>query len=48
MFYKDGSNYKYTYGSTTDYNEIIKIQRQVRTKFKDAFVVKFRNGERVK
>ncbi|MBF0648493.1 N-acetylmuramoyl-L-alanine amidase [Dysgonomonas sp. GY75] len=48
MFYKDGSSYKYTCGSTTDYNEIIKIQRQVRAKFKDAFVVKFRNGERVK
>ena len=47
-FYRDGSSYKYTYGSTTDYNEIIKIQRQVRAKFKDAFVVKFKNGERIK
>lgn len=46
--YKDEGGYKYTYGSTTNYNEIIRIQRQVRTKFKDAFVVKFRNGERIK
>jgi N-acetylmuramoyl-L-alanine amidase len=47
-FYRDGGSYKYTYGSTTDYNEIIKIQRQVRAKFKDAFVVRFKNGKRVK
>lgn len=45
--YKDGNNYKYTYGSTTSIDEIAKIQKQVRAKFKDAFVVKFRNGERV-
>jgi len=47
-YYQDGSGYKYTYGSTTDYNEIIRIQRQVRTKFKDAFVIKFKNGQRIK
>jgi len=46
--YKDGNSYKYMYGSTTDENEIIRIQRRVRTKFKDAFVVKFKNGERIK
>lgn len=45
--YKDGKVYKYTFGSTTSIEEISKVQRQVRTKFKDAFVVKFRNGERV-
>lgn len=47
-YYKDGGSYKYMYGSTTDQNEIIRIQRQVRTKFKDAFVVKLKNGERIK
>ncbi|WP_231496750.1 N-acetylmuramoyl-L-alanine amidase [Prevotella sp. 10(H)] len=47
-YYKDGSSYKYTYGSTTDFNEITNIQREVRKKFKDAFVVKFKNGERIK
>ncbi|WP_165040470.1 N-acetylmuramoyl-L-alanine amidase [Dysgonomonas sp. ZJ709] len=47
-YYRDGSSYKYTYGATTDYNEVLKLQRQVRTKFKDAFVIKFRNGERLK
>lgn len=47
-FYKDAGGYKYTYGSTTSLNEITNIQRRVRTKFKDAFVVKFKNGERIK
>lgn len=39
--------YRYTYGSTSDFNEATRIQRQVRNKFKDAFVVRYRNGERV-
>lgn len=47
-YYQEGGNYKYTYGATTNFNEILKIQRQVRKKFKDAFVIKFRDGERVK
>lgn len=47
-YYKDGNSYKYTYGSETGLNEIAKVQALVRQKFKDAFVVKFRNGERVK
>jgi N-acetylmuramoyl-L-alanine amidase len=46
-FYKDAGMYKYTCGSTTNLNEILNIQRRVRTKFKDAFVVKFRDGERI-
>lgn len=47
-YYKDGGAYKYTYGSTTNWTEIQRIQKQVRTKFSDAFVVRFKNGERVK
>lgn len=47
-YYEDAGNYKYTYGATTDFNEITKIQAQVRKKFKDAFVIKFKNGNRVK
>jgi len=47
-YYRDGKSYKYTFGSTTDVNQIVKIQGQVRKDFKDAFIVKFKNGERVK
>lgn len=47
-YYIDNGNYKYTYGSTSDRNEAVKIQREVRTKFKDAFIIEFRDGKRVK
>lgn len=47
-YYIDGNTYKYTYGSTTNYDEALRLQRQARTKFKDAFMVKFKNGKRVK
>ncbi|MFT4224033.1 N-acetylmuramoyl-L-alanine amidase family protein [Dysgonomonas sp.] len=47
-FYKDEGGYKYTYGSTTSLKEIMDIQHQVNTKFKDAFIVKFKDGKRVK
>lgn len=46
--YIDGGIYKYTYGSTMDEAEAIKIRNEIRNKFKDAFVVKFRNGTRIK
>lgn len=46
-FYKDGRMYRYTYGSTSNFNEIIRIQNQVRLKFKDAFVIKMKNGKRI-
>ncbi|NMB49311.1 MAG: N-acetylmuramoyl-L-alanine amidase [Bacteroidales bacterium] len=46
--YKDGSVYKYTYGSATDLKEIITILNEVQLKFKDAFIVQFQNGVRIK
>lgn len=47
-FYMDGTVYKYTYGSTTDKREIEQTLKQVRQKFKDAFIVEFIDGSRVK
>lgn len=46
--YTDGRSFKYTYGSTTSENESLRLQREVRKKFKDAFVVKFKNNARIK
>ncbi len=46
--YYEESGYKYTYGSSTSMTEIQKIQTEVRKKFPDAFVVKIKNGKRVK
>ena len=46
-FYKDGKTYKYTSGSSTDYNEINKLRRQLSKRFKGCFVIAFLNGERI-
>lgn len=46
-FYYDRGLYKYTYGETVDYNEILRTRRKVNEKFKDAFVVAFIDGERI-
>ena len=45
-FYRDGKLYKYTSGATTDYEEARKIMKNVRSTYKDAFIIAFRNGER--
>ncbi len=47
-YYKDGTVYKYTYGKSTNEKEILLILNKVKTKFKDAFVVEFQNGIRIK
>jgi len=46
-FYYDKGLYKYTYGSSTNYNEIIRIKKKVNEKFKDAFIIAFVQGERI-
>ena len=46
-YYKEGDLYKYTYGATTDYNEIVKIKRQIADKFPDSFIIAFRNDEKI-
>ncbi len=46
-FYMDGKVYKYTVGETTDYNAILKQFRKVNKDFKDAFIIKFKDGKRI-
>lgn len=45
-YYKDGSSYKYTYGSVGTMRDAMRLQKEVRQKFPDAFIVKFKNGKR--
>jgi len=45
--YKENGVYKYTYGETTEFQEILKLQRVVVKDFKDAFIIKMRDGKRV-
>ena len=44
---KIGNYYKYFVGETKSYSEALSLQRQVRSKFSDAFIVAFENGEQV-
>lgn len=43
----EGKMYKYTYGSTSDYNEILQMKKSIAAKFPKAFIVAFKNGERM-
>lgn len=45
--FKEKGLYKYTYGESTSFKEIMRIRRQILKDFKDAFVVAFKDGQRV-
>ena len=47
-FYLDGGVYKYTYGKSNNLDKLKRELREVKRKFKDAFIVEFENGNRVK
>lgn len=47
-YYIDGSTYKYTCGKTSSLAEISQLLKTVQKKFKDAFIIEFKNGRRVK
>ncbi len=46
-YYKEKGIYKYTFGDSANYNEVLHARRSISTRFKDAFIVAFRNGERM-
>lgn len=46
-YYIDKGNYKYTYGSWTNFSEADKKRRELSARFTDAFIVAFRNGQRI-
>lgn len=46
-YYKEGGIYKYTYGSSADYNKVLRTKRTITAQFKDAFIIAFRNGEKM-
>ena len=39
--------YKYTYGASSDYNKVLRSKRTITDKFKDAFIIAFRDGEKI-
>lgn len=46
-YYKEGGLYKYTYGASADYNRMLRTKREITAKFKDAFIIAFKNGKKM-
>ena len=45
--YKDGNMWKYTVGASENYNEIKQLRKDILGKFPQAFIIAFKNDERV-
>ncbi|MCQ2220416.1 MAG: N-acetylmuramoyl-L-alanine amidase [Prevotella sp.] len=46
-YYKEGKTVKYTIGSSTNYNEIYKLRKTLLDKFPQAFIIAFKNDEKM-
>ena len=46
-YYQEGGILKYTRGASADYNEIYRLRKQLLDKFPEAFIIAFRNGEKM-
>lgn len=44
--YQENDLYKYTCGSSTNYNEIYRLRKTLLAKFPEAFIIAFKNGQR--
>ncbi len=45
--YQESGLFKYTYGSSIDYNEIYRLRKTITDKFPEAFIIAFKNGEKM-
>ncbi len=46
-YYQENGLYKYTCGSSKDYNQALRTQRSVKATFKDAFIIAFKGGQKI-
>ena len=46
-YYQEKGIYKYTVGQSADYQEIYQLRKTVLAKFPEAFIIAFRNGEKM-
>lgn len=46
-YYREDNLYKYTYGETNNYDEVLRIRKSIAHKFSDAFIVAFKNGKKI-
>lgn len=45
--YTENNLIKYTYGASTDYNEIYRLRKSILDKFPEAFIIAFKNREKI-
>lgn len=45
-YHKEGGIFKYTCSASPDYNKVLRIRRAISARFKDAFIIAFKNGEK--
>lgn len=45
--FQEGKLYKYTYGASEDYNQISRLRKEIASKFKDAFIIAFKDGKKM-
>ena len=43
--FDDGPLIRYTYGTSTNYNEISRLRKSILDKFPDAFIIAFKEGK---
>lgn len=46
-FYSEGNSYKYTYGASTNYNEIYRLRKEVVEQFPSCFIIALKDGQRM-
>ena len=46
-FYIEKGIYKYTYGATSDYRKILEMHKKATKDFKDAFIIRMKDGKRI-
>lgn len=46
-FYEEGGMVKYTYGASNNYNEIYRLRKEILDLFPGAFIIAFKNGEKM-
>ena len=45
--FRENGLYKYTYGASADYNRMLRTRRSVAGKFKEAFIIAFKDGKKM-
>jgi len=46
-FFIEGGLYKYTVGAESDYNKILNIQKELKAKFPDCFIIAFAGNKKM-